>query len=147
MSNPAREIYRIIKRLAFGDSKLPQQFTVGMHDPQAEVSVWLHALDQAYDVTGRHVMACVKPLTIGVVFEPEWNVGPGDDRRLSLRFEERHGERRLIGEILLQGPGIAAPAAGLRLFGVRGSNNYCLARPQLWLHQLVLAYIRWRFNT
>ncbi len=147
MSNPVREIFRLIKRLAFGDSQLPQQFTVGMRDPQSEVTVWLHGLDKPYDVTSRHVMACVKPLTIGVVFEPEWNFPQnGKGQRLSLRFQERGGNGKLVGEILLEGPGVPAPSPGLLLFGVRGSRNYCLAKPRLWLHQLHLAYLRWRFN-
>jgi flavin reductase (DIM6/NTAB) family NADH-FMN oxidoreductase RutF len=146
MTNPARQVYRMLKRLAFGDSNLPRQFTVGMNDPQSEIRVWLHGLGEPHDVTERHVMACVKPMTIGVVLEPEWQAGSGTAERLSLRFQERHGNQRLMGEIFLDGPGVAAPAPGLRLFGVRGSANYCLPKLQLRLHQLHLLYTRWRFN-
>ena len=138
-------VFRALKRFAFGDSHLPRQVTVGMHDPQSEVTVWLHGLDRPYDVTDRHVMACVEPLTIGVVFDPEWPVESGASHRLSLRFEERHGQRRLLGEIRLRGPGVAT-AASLRLFGVRGSTNYCLPKPRLWMHYMYLIYRRWRFN-
>ena len=146
MTNPAREFYRALKRLAFGDSNLPRQFTVGMRDPQSEVTVWLHGLNKPHDVTSRHVMACVKPLTIGVVFESDWDGESLEGRNLSLQFRERQGKQRLLGEIYLQGPAVAAPSAGLCLFGVRGSANYCLPKLKLWLHQLHLAYTRWRFN-
>jgi flavin reductase (DIM6/NTAB) family NADH-FMN oxidoreductase RutF len=145
MANPFRQIYRALKRGAFGDSQLPRQFTVGMRDPQPEIAVWLRGLDKPYDVTNRHVMACVEPLTLGVVFEPEWEV-PAADNQLSLRFVERDGQHRLLGEIRLRGPGTPTPRGGLRLFGIRGSSNYCLSRPQLWLHYLHLAYTRRRFN-
>lgn len=145
MPNPIRQIYRTVKRAALGDSQLPRQFTVGMRDPQSEITVWLHGLDRPYDVTNRHVMACVEPLTIGVVFEPEWSL-PISENQLSLQFVEREGQHRLLGEIRLRGLGTPTPRGGLRLFGVRGSSNYCLSRPQLWLHYLHLAYTRWRFN-
>src|SRR6185437_962707 len=84
-------------------------------------------------------------LTLGVVFDPEWGLPTSDDR-LSLQFIEREGQHRLLGEIRLRGQGTPTPRGGLRLFGVRGSSNYCLSRPQLWLHYLHLAYTRWRFN-
>ncbi len=78
---------------------------------------------------------CVEPLTIGVVFEPEWSL-PISENQLSLQFVEREGQHRLLGEIRLRGTGKPMPRGGLRLFGVRGSSNYCLSRPQLWLHYL-----------
>lgn len=137
-------VFRAIKRIAFGDSQLPRQVTVGMHDPQSEVTVWLYGLGEPRDVTHRHVMACVDPLTIGVVFEPGWQSGSYGN--LSLRFEERQGARRLLGEIRLRGPGIATAVDGLFLFGIRGCSNYCLPRPRLWMHYLYLIYRRWRFN-
>jgi flavin reductase (DIM6/NTAB) family NADH-FMN oxidoreductase RutF len=140
-----RQIYRFLKRAAFGDTQLPRQFSVGMRDPQSEVTVWLHGLDKPYDVTSRHVMACVEPLTIGVVFEPEWPIPSAVDQ-LSLQFVEREGGQRLLGEIRLRGKGEPGPAGGLRMFGTRGSSNYCLSRPRLWLHYAHLAYTRWRFN-
>jgi flavin reductase (DIM6/NTAB) family NADH-FMN oxidoreductase RutF len=145
MTNPLRQIYRALKRAAFGDSQLPRQFTVGMHDPQSEITVWLQGLDRPCDVTNRHVMACVEPLTIGIVFDPRWGLPAAEDQ-LSLQFVEREGEHRLLGEIRLRGKGEPGPGAGLRMFGTRGSSNYCLSRPLLWLHYAHLAYTRWRFN-
>jgi|SRR6185312_544148 len=142
MPNPVRRIYRALKRAALGDSLLPRQFIIGMRDPQTEVAVWLHGLDRPCDVTSRHVMACLKPLTIGIVFEADWRVPAGDP--LSLRFVEREGSQRLLGEIRLSGQGVRKEPGGLRLFGIRGSSNYCLSRAQLWAHHLHLAYTRWR---
>jgi hypothetical protein len=143
MSLPA---FKALKRLAMGDSIFPQQVTVGMRDPQCEVTVWLHGLGERRDVTNRHVMACVDPLTIGVVFEPAWGGPPDSSTRLSLRFEERRGAKRLLGEIRLAGAGEPFGHDGLRLFRIRGSSNYCLPRFRLWAHFGYLAYRRWRFN-
>jgi flavin reductase (DIM6/NTAB) family NADH-FMN oxidoreductase RutF len=135
-------VFKALKRLVMGDSDLPRQVTVGMHDPQSEITVWLHGLDNPYDVTDRHVMACVEPLTIGVVCDPAWRL---ESAHLKLQFKERHGQQRLLGEIRLKGPGVPA-AHGLRLFGIRGSKNYCLSKPRLWTHYLYLIYRRRRFN-
>ncbi len=135
-------VFRALKRLAMGDSNLPQQVTVGMRDPQSEITVWLHGLGEPVDVTSRHVMACVDPLIIGVVCDL-----PADGNlSLLLRFEERRGTRRLLGEIRLRGPGTPPNSDGLRLFHVLGSTNYCLPKAQLWIHYLYLMYRRWRFN-
>lgn len=138
-------VFKALKRFAMGDSMLPQQVTVGMQDPQSEIAVWLHGLDEPHDVTDRHVMACVDPLTIGVVFDLAWKLPDENDARLSLRFVERTGTGRLLGEIRLRGAGTAA-GENLRLFPVRGSTNYCLPKPRLWIHYLYLFYRRWRFN-
>ena len=139
-------VFQAIKRLAMGDSIFPQQVTVGMRDPQGEISVWLHGLGALRDVTNRHVMACVDPLTIGVVFDPWWTVPSASEARLSLRFVERRGRKRLLGEIRLAGVGEPFGEDGLRLFRVRGSSNYCLPRLRLWAHFAYLWYRRWRFN-
>ena len=69
-------VFKALKRLAMGDSIFPQQVTVGMRDPQCEITVWLHGLGAPRDVTNRHVMACVDPLMIGVVFERGWEIPP-----------------------------------------------------------------------
>ena len=139
-------VFQALKRLAMGDSQLPRQVTVGMQDPQSEVTVWLQGLTEPHDVTDRHVMACVGPLTIGVVFDPAWNAAAGGNQKLSLLFKERHGSQRLLGEIRLRGSGVTADTSGLRLFGIRGSSNHCLPKAKLWTHYLYLIYRRWRFN-
>jgi flavin reductase (DIM6/NTAB) family NADH-FMN oxidoreductase RutF len=139
-------VFKALKRLAMGDSVFPQQVTVGMRDPQCEISVWLHGLGDAHDVTSRHVMACVNPLMIGVVFDPSWPVPSESNARLCLRFLARGGGKRLLGEIRLAGAGEPFGEDGLRLFRVRGSSNYCLPKLRLWAHFAYLWYRRWRFN-
>ncbi|HVW07371.1 MAG TPA: flavin reductase [Bryobacteraceae bacterium] len=139
-------VFRAFKRLAMGDSVFPQQVTVGMRDPQREITVWLHGVGEPRDVTARHVMACVDPLMIGVVFDSGWAIPPDRKARLCLRFRERRGARRLLGEIRLAGAGEPFGEDGLRLFRVRGSSNYCLPKLRLWGHFAYLAYRRRRFN-
>ncbi len=139
-------VFQALKRLAMGDPIFPQQVTVGMRDPQREISVWLHGLGQPYDVTNRHVMACVDPLIIGVVFEPFWPLPAEARGKLCLRFRERRGKKRLLGEIRLAGAGEPLGEDGLRLFRVRGSSNYCLPKLRLWAQFAYLWYRRWRFN-
>ena len=141
-----RKLRRLVRRILFGDSDLPRQFTVGMHDPQSEITVWLHGLSEPRDVTNQHVMACVKPLTIGVVLNPDWGFSPASENRLSLRFCERFGDQRLMGEIFLSGPSTEGPIDHLRMFQVRGSANYCMSIFRLLAHQAWLAYTQWRFN-
>ncbi len=139
-------VFQAFKRLAMGDSIFPQQVTVGMRDPQGEITVWLHGAGEPRDVTSRHVMACVDPLIIGVVFDPGWVIPARSRIKFSLRFRERRGARRLLGEIRLAGSGEVFGDDGLRLFRIRGSSNYCLPRLRLWAHFAYLAYRRWRFN-
>jgi flavin reductase (DIM6/NTAB) family NADH-FMN oxidoreductase RutF len=143
MSLPA---FKALKRLAMGDSVFPQQVTVGMRDPQCEIGVWLHGLGEPRDVTQRHVMACVDPLMIGVVFDPDWKIPAESEAKLCLRFVARRGSQRLLGEIRLAVAGMPFGEDGLRLFRVRGSSNYCLPKLRLWAHFAYLFYRRWRFN-
>ena len=129
-----------------GSSDLPRQVTVGMHDPQSEIAVWLDGMSVPHDVTDRHVMACASPLTLGVVVDPEWETS-GAVAGLSLRFQERRADGCVLGRIRLRGLGVAASVgAGLRLFGVDRTDNYCLPRLQLFAHYLDLGYRRRRFN-
>jgi flavin reductase (DIM6/NTAB) family NADH-FMN oxidoreductase RutF len=139
-------VFKALKRLAMGDSIFPQQVTVGMRDPQCEITVWLHGLGEPHEVTNRHVMACVDPLMIGVVFEPGWDIPSGGAAKLCLRFKERRGARRVLGEIRLAGAGEPFGSDGLRLFRIRGSSNYCLPKLRLWAYFAYLFYRRWRFN-
>ena|SRR3569833_4386263 len=112
-------VFQALKRLAMGDSIFPQQVTIGMRDPQCEITVWLHGLGRPHDVTNRHVMACVDPLMIGVVFDPSWPAPSETGGKLCLRFMERRGKKRLLGEIRLAGAGIQFGEDVLRLFRVR----------------------------
>jgi len=65
------QLRRVLKRMLFGPSSFPQQCTIGLRDPQSEVSVWLHGPDISRDVTHRHLMAGAAPFTICIGFDEE----------------------------------------------------------------------------
>ena len=58
-----------VKRLFLGKTNQPQQCTVGINDPQAEVSVWLRGIGAPRDVTFAHSIACAVPFTICIEAE------------------------------------------------------------------------------
>jgi flavin reductase (DIM6/NTAB) family NADH-FMN oxidoreductase RutF len=128
---------RIVRRMALGNTDLPQQCTVAMPDPQEEITVWLHAAGPPCDVTEAHAPACALPFAVGIgLKEP-----PGARERVSLRFCERYGQRRMLGEIGLRQAGIVATnGPALNLFQARSCRNRCLPWPRLWAHQLFQAY-------
>jgi flavin reductase (DIM6/NTAB) family NADH-FMN oxidoreductase RutF len=134
-----------LKRLIFGPIDYPQQCPIGMRDPQSEVTVWLHGLGAPRDITYNHLMASGSPFTIGVGFDEGWHTAVRERKRLSLKFHERSGERRLLGEIGIQLSSIL-PAGNqqLCLFQVRSCRNYCLPRLRLWARYLQYARIRSR---
>jgi flavin reductase (DIM6/NTAB) family NADH-FMN oxidoreductase RutF len=134
-----------IKRLVFGDTLLPQGFTIGVAGPQAEITVWLHGMDAPLDVTHRHSSACFQPFTICVAFDEGRVPDAQDLRRLSLKFCEREGQKRVLGEIgLRKTTAISMDGLELLLFEARSSANYCLQRRYLWAHYLLHAYSGWR---
>ncbi len=65
----AKHIRQMIRRLVFGDTLLPQEFTIGLADPYGEISVWLLGLDTPIDITCRHSTACAAPLTLCIALE------------------------------------------------------------------------------
>ena len=136
-----------IQRLIFGDSLIPQAFTIGLTDPQTEVAVWLHGMGAPIDVTNRHSMACADPFTVCIAFDEERKITKGDLRGLSLMFCERDGERRLLGQIRLddkRASTISATGSQLILFAAHSSANYCLPKTQIWTHYLLHRYSLWR---
>src|SRR5580700_9430293 len=129
---------RAIKNLVFGDTLLPQEFTVGMVEPQAEITVWLHGMGIALDVTHRHSTACSDPFTICIAFEEGRRPNDKDLRHLSLRFCERDGQKRVLGEIGLKfTTTISMVGTELFLFEARSSANYCLPSMLLCAHYLL----------
>jgi len=137
----ANEVRKALRRIALGDTDLPQQCTVALQDPQTEVRVWLHGLGMPRDITERHTVACASPLTIGIGSESSslQNL----NSRLCLHFREHGGEERLLGEIGLR-PLKVIPTGGpeLHLFSVRNCRNYCLPKMRIWAHNLYQAYVR-----
>lgn len=143
----AARVKKAVKRIVLGPSDFPQQYPVGMRDPQSEVIVRLHGLGAPHDVTCDQFIAAVTPLTIGISTGAgaSWIAGAKESSRLSLRFYERQGSQRLMGEIRIRFSSVAHIGSDdLYLFRVRGSRNYCLPRHQIWGQYLYFAYFRWR---
>lgn len=66
---------------------------------------------------------------------------------MSLKFCERDGERRTLGQIVLDGrrtSSIAASGLQLLLFEAQSSANYCLPKTRIWAHYLLQRYSLWR---
>lgn len=134
---------RALQNLAFGGALLPQEFTLGLDDPQTEIAVWLEGPGFSLDVTHRYSVACAAPLTFCVGFDEDQ--GPRKFDGLSLKFRERGGPHRVLGEIgLWYRDSFSLPRAQFTLFGPRSSTNYCIARRHLAAHYLVFAYRQWK---
>jgi len=134
-----RRCHRVIQRVLFGDTLLPQAFTIGLADPQAEITVWLHGMGTPLDVTRRHSMACTDPFTVCIAFDEGQGPREKEHHRLSLKFCERDGQKRVLGEINLNpksATSIPAQGAELILFEARSSKNYCLPRIHILTHYL-----------
>ena len=41
----ARRGRRVLQKIVFGDTFLPQEFFLGLTDPQTEVTVWLYGMN------------------------------------------------------------------------------------------------------
>lgn len=137
----------ILKRIVFGDTLIPQEFTIGLEDPEAEIAVRLDAGDMHCDVTRRQTTACTSPLILCVAFhEPPIP----DERALEravLRFCVRDKPRQVLGEIRLRRTGsVEVRGSQFVLFGVRGSRNYCLPKARLWAHYGSQALSQWGRN-
>jgi flavin reductase (DIM6/NTAB) family NADH-FMN oxidoreductase RutF len=130
-----------LKRTFLGKTNQPQQCTVGIHDPQAEVGVWLHGTGAPRDVTFEHSIACASPFTI-CIGGTDWQLG--DARKgPTLKFCERDGEGRVLAELDLRHTAtILTNGPPLRLFQVDRCRNYCLPAGRLWAHYLHHAYLR-----
>lgn len=130
-----------IRDLIFGDTLLPQEFTVGMAESQSEIAVWLHGLGAPVDVTCRHSTACSEPFRVCLAFGEHDMLSKADVGHLSLRFCERAGQRRVLGEIGLQAKEtISVPGSQIWLFGARSASNYCLPAVRTCAHYLLQAY-------
>jgi flavin reductase (DIM6/NTAB) family NADH-FMN oxidoreductase RutF len=132
---------RAIQRIVFGHTLLPQEFFLGLADPQTEITVWLYGMGRPLDVTFRHSMACAAPFTLCVAFDEGQNISEKDFGNLSLRFCERDGQKRMLGEISLKLTA-TIPMAGMAfvLFEARSSTNYCLPKIRLCSHYLLHSY-------
>ena len=138
---------KVLQKFLFGDTLLPQEFFIGLPEPQKEITVWLHGLGSSspIDVTSRHLMACASPLTVCIAFDQRERLGEKDVERLTLKYCERKGQKQVLGEISLKPTtSISEDGLNLVLFEVRSSVNYCLPKARLWAHYLFHAYSQWR---
>jgi hypothetical protein len=134
-----------IKKMLFGNTLIPQEFFLGMHDPQMEISVWVYGMGDPIDVTHHHSMACAAPFTLCIAFEENRKPCEKNLGQLSLKFCEQVGLKRTLGEIGLRQITII-PMIGidLILFEAHSSANYCLPKIRLWIHYLFHAYLQRR---
>jgi flavin reductase (DIM6/NTAB) family NADH-FMN oxidoreductase RutF len=130
-------------------ANLPRYGPVGLHDPQQEVRVWLHGLDEPLDVTRNNVVAALRPFTIGVM------LGPALPRDLHLRplrlcMHERGGAEELLGAIHLRlVRSIPLPDRHLCLFEPARFENRCVGALRLAgydLYEKARGYLRQRRN-
>jgi flavin reductase (DIM6/NTAB) family NADH-FMN oxidoreductase RutF len=152
MSGPMplfRNVRKLIRDIVLGKTLIPQEFTVGLVHPQTEITVWLHGMGAPVDVTCRHSTACSAPFVICIAFDEGRTPNDQEIRRLSLKYCERSGQKRLLGEIGLK-LATSSSVSGVKLFffEARSSGNYCLPRIRLYAHYLLEAYSsRRRVNT
>jgi flavin reductase (DIM6/NTAB) family NADH-FMN oxidoreductase RutF len=148
-----RQIRRVIRKLVLGDTDLPQEFTIGLTEPQTLTTVWLHGLGTPFDVTQNYTTACCAPFLIGIALDSERATKLSAIRsktgseypRPSLQFREQLGEKRLLGQIYLA-PVESVPFANstLLLCHVRGASNYCLPLVPRWAHYFRHGWAEWR---
>lgn len=138
---------KVIQRIVFGDTLLPQAFTIGLAEPQTEITVWLHGMGTPLDITRRHSMACTDPFTVCIAFDEGRRLSDETYSHLSMKFCERDGQKRVLGEISLNlKTATVIPAFGteLVLFEARSSKNYCLPKIQTLAHYVRQRYLLWR---
>jgi len=136
---------KLVRRLLLGPVEAPQQYSVGLREPQREVAAWLHGLGEPRDVTYRHLMACGAPFTIGIAISDDRPLARANSAQLSLQFRSRIKDPTLLGEILLRpSTWIDLDGGALQLFEITDSHNYCMPALRLWAHHLSYARQRAR---
>src|SRR5215813_10898321 len=106
-----KHLRKTVTQLVFGNSLLPQEFTIGLSDPQTEVSVWLHGMGAPRDITQRHSTASSSPFVIAIAFDKGDEPSEKDLKRLFATFCERSGRKRVLGKIGLRLAGTISPVS------------------------------------
>ena len=144
LRSTVKHLRKTVNRLVFGNSLLPQEFTIGLSDPQTEVSVWLHGMGAPRDITQRHSTASSSPFVIAIAFDKGDEPSEKDLKRLFATFCERSGRKRALGKIGLRLAGtispVSLPESRLLFFEPRSSANYCLPAFRLGAHYLRQEY-------
>lgn len=139
-----KQIRMAIRNRILGETILPEEFATGIADPQEEISVLLDGMGEPIDVTFCHSTACSDPFLIAVAFEGRTPTSR-ELHRLSLKFYERNGERKLLGDIgLLLKEKISVIGGELFLFAPRRVRNYCLPRLPLGAHYSLHLLRQWQ---
>jgi flavin reductase (DIM6/NTAB) family NADH-FMN oxidoreductase RutF len=139
------KIRSAIKGRIFGETILPEEFAIGIPDPQEEISVMLEGMGAPMDVTFRHSTACSDPFLLAIAFDEGQWPNAQELRRLSLKFYERGGERHLLGDIRLHwNETLTVRGGGLFLFAPRGVRNHCLPRLSLCAHHSLHLLRQWK---
>jgi hypothetical protein len=140
-----KDIRAFGNRILFGAPSVPQEFTIGLEEPQNEVSVWLEGMGAPLDVTRRITTACCAPLMICIGLDKDALDDRTPPRRTALKFCERGGQKRVLGVIHLNRAQILRVSeASFLLCTVVGSENYCLPRLRLWALYSAHSYHQWR---
>jgi len=136
---------QILRTTLLGPPGASQAFDFSLTAPQTEVAVWLHGVGAPRDVTGCHSVACPVPFMVCVGWEEPEPELPSHNHRASLRFYERRGEKRLLGEIKLQQQSVVLTSGPrLHLYKATGCTNFYLPRLRRWARSLYAARERWK---
>ncbi len=142
---PLQRARRWMRQIVFGETLLPQEFTIGLTNPQAEIAVWLHGMGNPIDVTTRLSTACAAPFIICIAFDEPSIPNRQKLNKLSLQYSERTGRKRLLGEIGLQFRSASLSGEfNMIFFTPRSAANYGLPRVRLWTQYLLRSYLNWR---
>lgn len=136
---------RLVKKVVYGDTMLPGEFTIGLKLPQTEIKVSLEGFGASLDVTFRHTVACCAPFLVGVFLNNSYRAAVLKSRKVVLKFSESRPPSRLLGELHLK-PAKSIPLgeSQVMLFRLLGSRNYCLSATRQWAHYLPSAFSNWR---
>jgi flavin reductase (DIM6/NTAB) family NADH-FMN oxidoreductase RutF len=135
------KISRTIKKILFADSLVPQEFTLGLEEPQKEIAVLFCGAGISRDVTFHHSMVCASPLILCVGFNKGERPREPEMARLSLEFRERGDRKQMLGKIGLRfTSAISTDDSDFLLFEPKSSRNYCLPKARLWSHYLLHAW-------
>jgi hypothetical protein len=134
-------VREVIKKIVFGETLVPQEFTLGLPDPQTEISVWLDCAGVLTDVTERHSIVCAAPMVVCVGFNSEQLPDKHDLSRVKLRLRREDGAKQILGElVLIQKSVVSKDQSHFVLFEPHSSRNFCLSRVRLGTHYLLHAY-------
>ena len=136
---------RLLKRIIYGNTAIPHEFTIALAQPQNEVTVFLEFSALSINVTNRHTVACCAPFILGVSVNAEHVDSLLKCECAQLVFSERAFPHRVLGVIrLAPRETMTLGEHRLVLFRLLGSTNYCLPKLRLWAHYVPRAISNWR---